>query len=113
MLSQVVDPPERLHDEAQTLGEMIARNSPTAVAVSKRALWRALELGLTEACREGALDLAAMWGHPDQTEGPAAFAERRDPVWEPVDRGRLGSDGHGPGGHAPGGSGPSTHEGDT
>jgi hypothetical protein len=23
-----------------------------------------------------------MWGHPDQEEGPAAFAEKREPNWE-------------------------------
>jgi len=22
-----------------------------------------------------------MWGHPDQTEGPLAFAEKREPLW--------------------------------
>jgi enoyl-CoA hydratase len=22
-----------------------------------------------------------MWGHPDQTEGPLAFAEKREPSW--------------------------------
>jgi hypothetical protein len=22
-----------------------------------------------------------MWGHPDQEEGPRAFAEKRDAVW--------------------------------
>jgi len=22
-----------------------------------------------------------MWGHPDQLEGPASFAEKREPVW--------------------------------
>ncbi len=22
-----------------------------------------------------------MWGHPDQEEGPLAFAEKRDPQW--------------------------------
>jgi hypothetical protein len=22
-----------------------------------------------------------MWGHPDQTEGPLAFAEKREPAW--------------------------------
>src|ERR687894_214008 len=25
----------------------------------------------------------SMWGHPDQDEGPRAFAEKRDPVWIP------------------------------
>jgi enoyl-CoA hydratase len=85
MISQIVDPPENLRDEAQALAEKIARNSPAAMAASKRALWRALELGLTDACRAGALDLVSMWGHPDQTEGPQAFAEKRDPEWaDPV-----------------------------
>jgi hypothetical protein len=22
-----------------------------------------------------------MWGHPDQVEGPTAFAEEREPAW--------------------------------
>ena len=85
MISEIVDPPERLRDAAQELGERIARNSPAAMAATKRALWGALELGLTDACRAGAGELVSMWGHPDQTEGPAAFAERREPEWQPLD----------------------------
>jgi enoyl-CoA hydratase/carnithine racemase len=82
MVSEVVDPPERLRDRAQELAETIARNSPAAMAATKRALWGALEMGLTDACRAGARELVSMWGHPDQTEGPAAFAERREPQWK-------------------------------
>ena len=41
--SEVVDPPERLEEVAQALGELIARNSPAALAHTKRALWGALE----------------------------------------------------------------------
>jgi enoyl-CoA hydratase len=85
MISQVVDPPERLREEAQALAEKIARNSPAAMAATKRALWQALELGLTDACRASARELVSMWGHPDQEEGPRAFAEKRDPVWQPLD----------------------------
>lgn len=81
MISQIVDPPERLRDEAQALGEEIAENSPAAMAATKRALWGALERGLTDACRTGAKELVSMWGHPDQAEGPRAFAERRTPQW--------------------------------
>jgi enoyl-CoA hydratase/carnithine racemase len=81
MISQVVDPPERLRAEAQRLAETIARNSPAAMAATKRALWRAFELGLADACRAGAGDLASLWGHPDQEEGPRAFAEKREPAW--------------------------------
>src|SRR6476659_8060223 len=65
MISQIVDPPERLRDAAQELAERIAQNSPAAMAATKRALWSALELGLTDACKAGAQDLISMWGHPD------------------------------------------------
>jgi len=84
MVSQVVDPPEDLRDEAQALAEKIAKNSPAAMAATQKALWRALELGLTEACKAGGQDLISMWGHPDQEEGPRAFAEKRDANWKPL-----------------------------
>jgi enoyl-CoA hydratase len=86
MVSQVVDPPERLREEAQALAEKIAKNSPSAMAATKRALWGAMEHGLTEACRAGARELTGMWGHPDQEEGPRAFAEKRVPQWQPLTR---------------------------
>ena len=38
MVSEIVDPPERLRERAQELGETIARNSPAAMAATKRAL---------------------------------------------------------------------------
>ncbi|MBP1686769.1 MAG: Enoyl-CoA hydratase/isomerase [Deltaproteobacteria bacterium] len=81
MISQVVDPPEKLFDEAQALAEKIAQNSPTAIIASKKALWGALEVGLTEAMKTGGKHLMDMWGHPDQTEGPKAFAEKREARW--------------------------------
>jgi enoyl-CoA hydratase len=81
ILSEVVETPEQLRERAQELAEAIARNSPAAMAATKRALWGALELGLTDACRRGARELVSMWGHPDQTEGPLAWAERREPRW--------------------------------
>jgi len=81
MVSEVVDPPERLREAAQELAEKIAKNSPAAMAATKRALVGALELGLTDACKAGAAELVSMWGHPDQTEGPLAFTEKREPDW--------------------------------
>jgi len=81
MISQIVDPPEQLREAAQELAEKIAKNSPAAMAATKKALWGALELGLTDACKAGAAELVGMWGHPDQEEGPRAFAEKRDAVW--------------------------------
>jgi enoyl-CoA hydratase len=84
MVSQVVDPPENLRDEAQALAEKIAKNSPAAMAATKKALWGALELGLTDACRNGAKELVSMWGHPDQAEGPLAFTEKREANWQEI-----------------------------
>jgi enoyl-CoA hydratase/carnithine racemase len=80
ILSEVVEP-ARLRARAGEIAALIARNSPAAMAATKRALWGALELGLTDACKAGALELVGMWGHPDQTEGPAAWAEKREPQW--------------------------------
>jgi enoyl-CoA hydratase/carnithine racemase len=85
MISQIVDPPEKLREVAQELAETVAKNSPAAMAATKRALWGALEHGLTDACREGAKELVGMWGHPDQAEGPAAWAEKRDANWQPLE----------------------------
>jgi enoyl-CoA hydratase/carnithine racemase len=69
LVSQVVDPPEDLDDVAQELGTRIAENSPAAIRASKRALWGALETGLTDAWRAGAGELVATWNHPHQQEG--------------------------------------------
>jgi enoyl-CoA hydratase/carnithine racemase len=83
IVSEVVDPPADLPAVALALAETIARNSPAAMRATKQALWGALELGLTDACRAGSQHLIDMWGHPDQEEGPAAFVEKRDPNWLP------------------------------
>lgn len=84
ILSQVVDPPERLREAAQELAERVARNSPAAMRITKQVLWGALELGLSDARRAGARALVSMWGQPDQEEGTRAFVEKRDPVWQPL-----------------------------
>ena len=81
MISQIVDPPEKLREAAQELAEKVAKNSPAAMKATKRALWGALEYGLTDACKAGAQELVGVWGHPDQTEGPLAFSEKREPQW--------------------------------
>ena len=84
IISEVVDPPERIREAALELAEKIARNSPAAMAATKRALWAAFETGLTDACRAGSAELVGMWGHPDQEEGPRAFTERREAEWQEI-----------------------------
>jgi enoyl-CoA hydratase len=84
MVSEIVDPPERLREAAQELAEKVATNSPAALRATKKALWGAFESGLTDAIRLGAGHLTSMWGHPDQDEGPRAFVEKRAARWEPL-----------------------------
>ena len=43
MVSQVVDPPDRLRAEARALAERIAGGDPAALRATKQALWGALE----------------------------------------------------------------------
>ena len=40
ILSEVVDPPLGLREQAHELAATIARNSPAAMAATKRALWK-------------------------------------------------------------------------
>ena len=44
VVTQVVDPPDRLHDAAQELADLIARNDAEALASTKDVVRRALEL---------------------------------------------------------------------
>lgn len=81
--SEVVAP-ESLLDAATALAEKVARNSPAAMAATKRALWATLELGLTDACKAGVVELVGLFGHPDWVEGPLAFHERREPAWQEI-----------------------------
>ena len=86
MISQIEPDVEALHAAAQDLGEKIAQNSPTAMMISKKALWESLELPFEEGLARGALRLADFWRHPDNREGPAAFAEKREAVYLPPSR---------------------------
>jgi E-phenylitaconyl-CoA hydratase len=72
-------------ETALAIAEQIALNSPEAVRRSKQAIWDSLGLGHVAAA-EHAWDLVkGHRSHPDYTEGPIAFAERRTPRWtDPV-----------------------------
>jgi enoyl-CoA hydratase len=43
LISEVIDPPEALHDSAQALAEVIAEADPDVLAVRKALLWAAME----------------------------------------------------------------------
>lgn len=67
-------------DAALAVARDVAVNaSPAALALSKRILWADLSLDEV-AARETAAHHVLM-RHPDAAEGPAAWRERRPPVW--------------------------------
>ncbi|MCU1458747.1 MAG: enoyl-CoA hydratase [Actinomycetia bacterium] len=76
-----VTTPDHLMEAAEEMATVIAKNSPQAMALSQQAIWGSLEMGYTEATEYGWALVRAHWSHPDFTEGPRAFVERREPNW--------------------------------
>lgn len=65
IVSEVV-PDDVLRTSAGKLAALIATNSPAAMRVSKKALWRSLEVGLTQARREAAQAIRRIHAHPSE-----------------------------------------------
>lgn len=73
--------PDALLPRALELAGQIAASSPAALRRTRTAL-RTFEYHLLECHLEaGWQSIREHWDHPDAKEGPAAFLERRDPVW--------------------------------
>jgi enoyl-CoA hydratase/carnithine racemase len=81
LVDEVVEP-EQLLDRAIELAEFAAAGSPAAIEASKRAIRAALERPRAEAMQYGWDLLLAFRDHPDNAEGPKAFAEKREPRWQ-------------------------------
>jgi len=92
LVDELADSPEAALALAETLAEQMRSNSPEAMARSKQAIWGALEYPYTEAMERGWALLQAHWRHPDFQEGPRAFAEGREPAWNPDPRARIEDD---------------------
>ncbi len=82
LVGEVV-PHERLMDRARELAAIVCRWSPTALARSKQAIWESLDHGLEPGLDVAYRQLEIHADHPDQTEGPTAFFEKREPRWAP------------------------------
>jgi enoyl-CoA hydratase/carnithine racemase len=70
-------------DTAIAIARSMARNSPQAMALTQQAIWASLEMGQEQALHHAWSLIRLQWSHPDFIEGPRAFAERREPVWNP------------------------------
>ncbi|MHB8328082.1 MAG: enoyl-CoA hydratase/isomerase family protein [Acidimicrobiales bacterium] len=80
LVSEVV-PHQQLGHRAEELAQAVAASSPAAVRATRSVL-RALEARIVgDAMAQGWGAVKEHWAHPDAREGPAAFAERRQPRW--------------------------------
>ncbi|NML05855.1 enoyl-CoA hydratase-related protein [Sphingomonas sp. G-3-2-10] len=82
----IVCEPEDLLDRATAFATRIAGYSPTAVRVSKRILDRIEFMDLTSGYAFEQAGTVRMSGHPDSKEALAAFREKREPGYAPLDR---------------------------
>jgi enoyl-CoA hydratase/carnithine racemase len=82
LVGEVVPQPD-LMPRARELASKIAKHSPTALARSKQAIWQGLEMGLDDALKNAWQLIRSHAQHPDQSEGPRAMLEKRDPNWAP------------------------------
>lgn len=84
IVSEVVTD-EKLRSAAASLASGVAANSPTAMRATKKALWHALEVGLTQARDEASEEISLLRMHPDHTEGMRAWRDKRPPHWLPLE----------------------------
>jgi enoyl-CoA hydratase/carnithine racemase len=83
LVDELTETPDEARALAQEIAGAILKNSPNAMALSKKAIWGSLEKGYEESLNEGWELLKSHWSHPDFEEGPRAFAEKREPEWNP------------------------------
>jgi enoyl-CoA hydratase/carnithine racemase len=82
LVSELTEPDE-LVSRAVELAGLVAENSPAAVSSTRRVIRQLMDQLLEPSMRLGWERVQAHWPHPDATEGPAAFTEKRPPAWQP------------------------------
>ena len=80
LLEHVV-PAGELMASAQSLAQEILANAPVAVQLAREAVRRGIEMPLADGLRLEEDLLAVAMGTQDSREGPAAFAQKRQPLW--------------------------------
>jgi len=92
LVDELVEGPGDVLPAALEMARLLAQNSPRAVSLSKQAVWNSLEVGYGDSLEQGWSLLRSHWSHPDFREGPRAFGERREPVWNPDPNARSRED---------------------
>jgi enoyl-CoA hydratase/carnithine racemase len=80
LINRVV-PDADLRAQAQALAERIAGNAPLSVRAAKQTAYLSARVGLTEAFGEADRIWEPVYTSDDAQEGPAAFRDKRPPVW--------------------------------
>ncbi|HZC40549.1 MAG TPA: enoyl-CoA hydratase-related protein [Streptosporangiaceae bacterium] len=80
LVNEVV-PAAELRAAAQAMAERIAANAPLSVLAGKRTAWLIAEHPLSRAFRAADEIWEPVYLSEDAQEGPAAFGEKRPPVW--------------------------------
>jgi enoyl-CoA hydratase/carnithine racemase len=81
LVDEVFPRPELL-PAAESMARAMLENSPRAMSLSQQAIWDSLERTYHDALEHGWTLLRAHWSHPDFSEGPRAFVEKRKPKWQ-------------------------------
>lgn len=80
LVNEVV-PAEALRGRVQEIAKGIARNAPLSVRAAKATVRLSAELSLSEAYAEAERIWEPVYLSEDAQEGPAAFRDKRRPVW--------------------------------
>ena len=80
-LVDVLAPAGGAVDAAREIAAVILENSPSAMALSKQAIWQSLDLTSSAAIELGWALIRLQRSDPDYIEGARAFLERRAPQW--------------------------------
>ena len=81
LLNEIV-PEDDLMDRARQWAARITVNAPMAVQATKESVLRGLRVDLDEAYKIETELSTKVFSSDDAKEGPAAFAEKRPPVWK-------------------------------
>lgn len=73
--------PEELMEQARKLAKKISSNAPTAVALSKSAIYRGMQADIDTSMSTEADNFGLCYLSPNQKEGMGAFMEKRKPTW--------------------------------
>ena len=92
LVDELLDSVEEAQAMAQQMAQALLKNSPQAMALSKKSIWASLEQGYEKSLETGWALLRSHWTHPDFEEGPRAFSEKRSPQWNPDPNARITSD---------------------